>query len=40
MAKHKHDWRKVGGTFLASGQSIVKKRCISCGEEKIEEMKQ
>ena len=36
MKPHKHKWRKVGGNFDSYGQLLVKKRCISCGEEKME----
>lgn len=34
MGKHKHQWRKVGGTWNKDGCHVQRKRCLSCGEEK------
>jgi len=34
--RHKHKWRKVGGTFDSNGKAIVqKKRCLICGKIKV-----
>ena len=34
--KHKHQWRKVGGTFSKEVGLVTRKRCIvpGCGAEK------
>lgn len=35
MRQHKHDWRKVAGTYSAEqGLVCIRKRCLICGEEK------
>jgi len=31
MSKHKHRWRKVGGTWTKDGCILQKKKCITCG---------
>jgi len=36
LKNHKHQWRKVGGTYdSSSGQMVeTKKKCIICGKRK------
>ena len=34
MKPHKHQWRKVGGSYSQETGLIQKKKCLICGAEK------